>query len=172
MFPRVVREPARVPRRLQQALQGLLGGRLPWPAYVFGPAGVGKTCAALLVHDTVPEAFWADAELLAEHAYEQASWPWRFASRANLVIVDEVGCRSRSSEREYLGVKRMADQCHRLGVPVLWVSNLTPEQLRQHFDDRVFSRLCCGTVIPVEGEDQRFSGFPIKSQVPPPEPSR
>ncbi len=156
MFPRVDRDPKRVPEQLKCALRGLLRGKLPWPAYVFGPAGVGKTCAALLVHDTVPEAFWADAELLAEHAYEAESWPWRFAARAQLVIVDEVGCRSRYSEREYLAIKRMADQCHRLAIPALWVSNLSPEQLRQHFDDRVFSRICCGTVVPVKGKDQRF----------------
>jgi hypothetical protein len=40
-----------IPDELAAVLSGLLTGRLPWPLYLWGPPGTGKTCAALCLLD-------------------------------------------------------------------------------------------------------------------------
>ena len=142
----------RVPAKLRQALEGLLTGKLPWPAYIFGGTGTGKTCAALLVFDEYV-AMRCDAAELAACCWQPEHVVWRQAKVMPLVIVDEVG--TGTSDRDWLGLKKMADI--RANMPTLWLSNLSPEQLKATFDDRIFSRLCCGTVVEVTGPDQRFA---------------
>jgi len=140
-----------VPLILQRALEALLAGETPWPGYVFGRTGSGKTCAGLLVFDAY-EAVWLEARTLADRCWEDGHVLWRQAARVPLVIVDEVG--AGTTDRDWLGLKRLADL--RVNRPTLWISNLTPDALLEAFDERIYSRLCCGTVVGVVGPDQRF----------------
>lgn len=98
------------------------------------------------------QAIYIEASKLADTCYSPQDVIWRLAEdTTHLVIVDEV---ARITEREYLGMKRLADIRYR--GPTLWLSNLSPEMLRGQTDDRLYSRLCCGTVVEVVGPDQRF----------------
>jgi len=96
-----------------------------------------------------------DASELADICWvpQDESYLWRHAKEEPLVIVDEVG--ASKNDREYQALKRLADM--RVNKPILWLSNLSPQGLREAFDERLFSRLCCGTVVEVQGPDQRFS---------------
>lgn len=49
--PEIHRSLAGVPADLRSKIRGLVAGRLPWPLYIFGEAGGGKTCASLVMLD-------------------------------------------------------------------------------------------------------------------------
>jgi chromosomal replication initiation ATPase DnaA len=164
-LPHVVREPAnraeqhvpreweRIPKALRRAIAGACRGGLAWPLYVHGPAGCGKTSAGLWLHDHTPGAYTTGERLIRDCYDSEDRWRW-FGS-APLVIVDDVGLRSGDTDRAYVSLWRAAEL--RTARPVVWIANLTPEQLQRTFDDRLFSRLCCGTVVDLSGaQDQRF----------------
>ena len=139
---------------LRETIGGLLRGELPWPLLLWGAAGRGKTCAALLMVDAVPVSVYVCLDDLMEHAFDRSASIWRLTHEAMLVVVDELGTRQQDFDREYCAVKRLADlREHR---PAVWISNHGPERLRAIYDDRICSRLCCGTVVEVTGPDRRF----------------
>ena len=45
--PQVPRVRERIPAAILTGIDGALAGNCPWPLYVHGPAGCGKTCAGL-----------------------------------------------------------------------------------------------------------------------------
>lgn len=49
--PDIERSIAMVPDDLRKKLRGLILGELPWPLYIHGPSGTGKTCASLVALD-------------------------------------------------------------------------------------------------------------------------
>ena len=78
---------------------------------------------------------------------------WQLVAHYNLVVVDELGCRRQVSDWEYSVVKRVADL--REQKATVWISNHPPERIRALFDDRIASRLLCGTWFALEGHDRR-----------------
>ncbi len=138
---------------LRRMLGDLLTNKRPWPLYLHGPAGRGKTCAALTVYDAVPNALYWTLDELMDSAYLRRSWVWYYSARAPLVVVDEIGMRSNDTDREYVALKAMADL--REHKPAIWISNLSPDQLHTTYDDRIQSRLTCGTVVELTGPDRR-----------------
>ena len=130
-------------------------GELPWPLLLWGSTGSGKTCAALLMVDAVPSSVYMTLDDLAAVAFDEAAAAiWSLGRESLLVAVDELGARQQDFDREYRALKRMADlREHRSAV---WISNHSPARLREIYDDRIYSRLCCGTVVEVTGPDRRF----------------
>jgi len=131
-----------------------------WPLYLYGPTGIGKTCAALWLVDQVPTSAYLMTDKLVDEVYRQDSIVWQMAPEWLLLVVDEIGSRSKeedgySWQREKAAVKRMADI--REHLPTIWISNKPPEDVRKLYDDRIYSRLCSGTVIRMEGRDRRFA---------------
>ena len=49
--PDIKRSLAEVPADLRAKIRALVSGKLPWPLYLFGDAGTGKTCASLVMLD-------------------------------------------------------------------------------------------------------------------------
>lgn len=49
--PDIARTLSEVPDDLRAKIRGLVSGKLPWPLYLFGEAGLGKTCASLVMLD-------------------------------------------------------------------------------------------------------------------------
>lgn len=49
--PDIARSLADVPADLREKIRGLVTGKLPWPFYLWGDAGLGKTCASLVMLD-------------------------------------------------------------------------------------------------------------------------
>ena len=81
---------------------------------------------------------------------------WQKVARTPLFVLDEVGLRDRVSDFVYEQLFQMLEV--RYGVPTVIISNLTIDQIRSVFDDRIVSRLGRGTVMPVRGSDLRLEG--------------
>jgi DNA replication protein DnaC len=128
---------------------------LKWPLYLHGPAGTGKTCAVLAFADRVPYSTYWTAEETVEWILGHAESMWRNAGGAPLLIVDELGVRSTSGDLQYQAVKRLAD-LRAQGRATIWVSNHVPEAIKKLYDDRIYSRICCGTWFELAGNDRRF----------------
>lgn len=144
-----------IDRDLLALLRGLAAGEEPWPLYIYGSAGRGKSCAALWFLDQVPGSLYATPETLVRWVLTRDEEIWRRVPDYALTIVDDIGIRSSDSDLEYVAMKRMSDA--REHLPAIWVSNHPPEKIREVYDDRVHSRICCGTWFEVEGDDRRWT---------------
>lgn len=150
---RIHRDVAQVDPHVRDAIRAALRGRR-WPLFLYGPAGTGKTCVGLLLCDQYGGRYFT-IEHLADRAFHPDDCePWRSMGTAPLIVLDELGCRNRDSDREYGAVKRAADL--RGNRPLVWISNLAPGELVTTFDDRIASRVCCGARIAFTGADRRF----------------
>jgi DNA replication protein DnaC len=146
-------DPQAIDPNLQALLDQLTAGELPWPLYLYGDTGRGKSCAVIaLLNRVAYSAYLRLSGLIAE--YIDRTTIWASYRDAPLVALDEVGCHRVPCEPEYQALKQLADI--REGKPTIWISNLDPEVLCQHYDDRIYSRLCCGTWFKLEGPDRRF----------------
>lgn len=163
--------------------QGLNGSGTPWPLVLTGPAGVGKSCAALCLLDyarinrktfpgfSEPPGFpayvttseWVAAVTLARMGkYEPPGCRcpiyehelWAWWKSRPIVCLDELGTRGQVTDSMYDITKLALDQ--RESKPLIVVSNLDLDRLAEVYDDRIASRLAAGTVIHVTGEDRRL----------------
>ena len=147
--------------------EAIASGR--WPLLMVGNVGAGKTCAALALLDHVSgttqyhtAADLTDRlrratakELESEQGY--LIFPgdiWGLWRVAELVVLDELGSRETVSDWQYECVKRAIDE--REGRPAVFISNLLIEGLVRVYDDRIASRLACGTVVKFDGPDRRM----------------
>jgi DNA replication protein DnaC len=167
-----------IDRDLWATIRGLFEGKQPWPLFLHGSTGTGKTCAMLALSDHVYPLNWRaqgwpiykDAEELsidlidaqqgraftAHGAPISTSYIWNEIARSCFVILDEVGARSTVTDFRYDTVKRVLDKRH--GKALAVVSNLPLPQIAELYDDRVASRLAAGTVVCLDGPDRRLSG--------------
>lgn len=152
---------------LRKALRELAAGKLPWPLFLWGPPGVGKSCAALALLDRTGGFYWTagglaeDVVLINKGELHYPSGRrittkgfWQEVSVCELVVLDELGLRARAGDWQYDCVKRLLDA--REGLPLIGLSNLTLDQLVHCYDDRVCSRLAAGTIHHLGGEDRRL----------------
>lgn len=154
---------------VQRVLRSVVCGESPWPLFLQGPAGCGKTCAALCLLDyagglyyTVPQ-LCADLIASQQGKLEFGDWEprklwlpefWLRIAKQKLVVLDEMGARGTVTDHHYEAVERMLDERWRL--PLVCVSNLGADAVAKLYDDRVLSRLLCGTVVALEGKDRRL----------------
>lgn len=157
-----------VPAILLDAFRKLCSEAMPWPLFIWGAPGTGKTCAALWLLDRAGGMYFTagglNADLISaykgtletprEHRSISASGLWQEISNTDLVVLDELGARSVVSEHQYDAVKRVLDE--REGRPLICISNLPVESLEAIYDDRVASRLVAGTLVHLDGPDRRL----------------
>jgi len=158
---------------LRQRIRGLVLGELPWPLLIHGPAGRGKTCAALLLLDyssgwyrTVPDLadelieIAAGVRKTAGAAGEGGgltitqSTFWERIEKQPLIVLDELGAKMSVSDHHYTAVKRLLDRRER--KPLIVLSNLSPTEIATVYDDRIASRVASGTVVKLGGKDRRL----------------
>lgn len=158
---------------LQEALLSACR-RQAWPIYMFGEVGRGKSCAAACLYRDFPGwALWFEtAQIVAdvlecrsngkgfivrsngEHSWDEwESSILRKVRDAHFVCFDDVGIR-KPSEAAYEVFFNLANL--RRGKPTVFTGNLDGRSLRNVYDDRICSRLLCGTVIEVTGADRRL----------------
>lgn len=170
-LPRTPRTLAGIDPALRRIIRSLVGGELPWPLFLTGKPGTGKTCALLCLLDhaggdyhTVRglHAMLIRAEQGRLEWYDNGRggtlWPervWAGLAKAPLVVLDELGCREKVSDAHYETVKQVIDERH--GKPFAVVSNLAIGEIATVYDDRIFSRLAAGTVVELAGEDRRLA---------------
>ena len=176
-LPTVPREIGKIDDGLRAKIRELVTGKAEWPLLLHGPAGTGKTSAALCLLDLVHDGKYATAGewagwLADAMADRKVSLPWwtktgsgerqymrkaptyflDMASKADLFVIDELATRT-ISDHHYDCLKRLIDL--REGKPLIAISNLSPEELEKLYDDRVVSRLAAGTVLRLGGQDRR-----------------
>jgi DNA replication protein DnaC len=130
---------------------------------LIGDTGSGKTCAALCLLDHAGYGAYAEVGQLCEDLiaaldgrflhYSILFYPthvWNVWISANVTVLDEVGAREKVSDHHYNVVKKALDL--REGKPSVVISNLTLEAISQVYDDRVASRMSCGTVVALTGD--------------------
>lgn len=160
--PTIFRDKHYIPPAIRRALNGCVCGEKPWPLTLYGPAGCGKTCAALCLHDIAFEpAAFVDFDGLCNKVRElrrgdeeRAEFDfWQQWELLNLAIVDDLGARDRASDHVYQVCKRLLDA--RANKPLLITTNMSLAGLETVFDDRIVSRLRAGTVVALAGDDLR-----------------
>lgn len=144
-----------------------------WPIFLHGPAGTGKTCAALCLLDLVQAGDFLTyltvselAERLIDCQQERLEFPgfhadmispatfWDLIAARRLFVLDELGVRDKVSEFAYEATKRAIDARH--GKPFVAISNIGLDDIAKVYDARVMSRLAAGTVIEISGDDRRL----------------
>lgn len=168
VLPLLVRDRDQIPADLRTAINECVTGRAPWPLTILGPAGTGKTRAALCLADVTDSAYWTIGDLcrdLNRLDREVVFWEgctgsrkypvdvWRDIETRKLVIIDEIGSRQTVTDFHYETMKRVLDL--REERPAVYISNLTLADLERVYDDRIASRLAGGIVIHLNGADRR-----------------
>ncbi len=169
-WPRQDRAIDGIDQILRSAIRNLVSGQAPWPLFLHGAPGTGKTCAALCLLDHCQGEYFTVPMLCSRmnqakqggvqwsHEGRGGTWYehdlWHIVSTAGLVVLDEVGCRERVSDAHYEAVKGVIDERH--FRPLIAISNLPLADLGTFYDSRIVSRLASGTVIELGGKDQRI----------------
>lgn len=153
--PRICRCLREVDRGLLAMFSELADGRARWPLFLYGAAGRGKTCAALALCDAVPLAIHRTTEEAIDAVVQdERAWLWDKLPDYHLAVLDELGARERVTDLHYQAVKRFADLRDQL--PAVYISNLHPDQIADLYDDRIASRVLCGSWYELGGDDRRM----------------
>jgi len=159
--PGVYRSVSAIDKHVIGAMADVLDGRRPWPVYLWGPVGTGKSCAALALCDLTRGRYWS-MDVIVDQLFDGyrgtgsgATNLWGDVARPTLAVLDEIGARA-VSDTVYGAVKHFWESRVRAGNVAIYVSNLSPDGLAQAFDDRIASRLTCGTVVELAGRDRRL----------------
>jgi DNA replication protein DnaC len=141
-------------------LSKLVVGELPWPLFVYGGAGRGKSSLGLALADHVRKSLYITVsdfvDQLAGYNHQKAeTWEqfnWTKYAEPPLVVIDELGTRS-LTEVQYDSLLRLIDR--RETHPLVLISNFDIPHLITLYDQRLASRLDAGTVIEWIGPDLR-----------------
>ncbi len=159
---------------LKSLFRTLTSGESRWPLYLWGEPGRGKTCAALALCDRCVHApYWTVRELIERELNPERQLPWQVGGQRyyvhhsepqGIAVLDELGETPATgkhwTERLHSElVKAFADWriSTALGVAI-YISNLSPEQFRGHYDGRIASRVLSGTWYELRGVDRRMAG--------------
>jgi len=150
----------RVDPNLVAIMRELVNGVAPWPLLLYGSPGTGKTAAGKLLNAVVYKSVMALASDYEAVAFDLESQTWSDIKKSELVVVDEIGARTRqANEYSFQAMKTILDwredYKNRTGV---YISNLEPTALSKVYDDRIVSRLMAGTVYEIKGVDMRIKG--------------
>lgn len=174
--PSPLRDHRLVPDVLADAFRDCRFGASPWPLFVFGGAGVGKSRFGMLVRDWYGGCYCDFADLLAEYvlirrgllvADDAHFWPesgtyninegrWIQGLRTpRMFILDDIGRKSDTEAGTAVDLlTRFLDV--RDGHPTVVISNHDIPKLAEVYeDDRVISRLSAGSACEVVGPDMR-----------------
>jgi DNA replication protein DnaC len=141
-----------------EVFRSLTTAKAPWPLYLFGPAGTGKTRACLALSDYVKGSRYLTVREACDAKMSDGDEAWKgdWASNPTLVVLDELGVRLKVGDLEYSVVTEIFDCRERHGKGVaIYVSNLAPKDLAKLYDDRIASRVLSGTVFKLDGKDRR-----------------
>ena len=157
--------------KLLEVFQNLAHGKGKWPLFLHGPVGTGKTCSALALSDIVRTDWFGTVEDAIDVVMgkERRIWidgrknVWGesevHSPRTALVVLDEIGARQRVTDLEYTTVKGFTDARELdYGGVAIYISNLEPQEISKVYDDRLASRLLCGTWFKLDGKDRRMEG--------------
>lgn len=153
--PQVQREWTMVGIPLRRLLFDLASAKAPWPLYLWGSIGCGKTRAALAFCDRiVKSAYWTVDQLL--DLTRIGAWSPQEWHRPKLAVLDELGKPRAGAGKDfdYSVVSRFVDW--RESLPAIYISNHSPAAIAKTlYDTRLESRLTSGTVYELRAHDRR-----------------
>lgn len=160
ILPGIERRMDMVDPALLDVLRRLATGKERWPLFLSGPSGSGKTATALALCDFAESATYTTAEDLADRIMAgDGDAAWELIAERDLAVLDEIGERQQVGDLAYRAVKKFADiRSTEAGSVAVYISNCQPSEIQSLFDDRVASRLLCGTSFELTGDDRRFTG--------------
>lgn len=157
-------DPKQMPPLIAKAFHDCRVGIAPWPLFIYGGVGCGKSRFALLAHYFYGGKRYEFSELVGdyrlcklgdfEHEYGDVGHTSpratertfrRMLELTRILIVDDIGASGNDSAhtRETL---MLALNARVGGKPAVFISNLSPTELASMYDDRVASRMMEGTV--------------------------
>lgn len=152
-----------VDSRLRDVIRDVVNARRPWPLYLYGEVGSGKTCAALAMVDQfggwyIKLADMCDLLIAANKGHLAWSsghqWTvvdvWEIWGGAHLCVLDEVAARGAPSDFYRDTFQRCLDS--RENKPLVVVGNCDLDTLSRVIDDRCASRLAFGTLVGLKGD--------------------
>jgi DNA replication protein DnaC len=147
-----------VKQELRDVFAKLASAKLRWPLFLHGPAGSGKTMASLCLCDITLTAMYSTVDVLCDRIMAGSGVElWNSIGGKDLAVLDELGDRMHVNELHYKAVKRFCDAREGANRVAIYISNLNAKELREIYDDRIVSRVCCGTVIELGGVDRRLT---------------
>lgn len=167
-LPLLDRQPGQIDKKLREHIRACITAEAPWPMFIYGNAGAGKTCAALCLIDFAGGVYLTAASLCAmtNEVREGRLWSpygqgknlnyqefWGCVEGAPVVVLDEIGGRDKVSDHHFEQVKEVIDR--RSGKPLVVMSNHGLEKIAELYDERIASRLTEGTPFELRGEDRR-----------------
>lgn len=155
-----------IPKPAYAVLAAAAKGETPWPVYLHGPPGSGKTMAALYMLKRSYGVF-VSADHWAWSRYHESS---RYQARLErmrqvvgttsgalyypLVVVDEIGLRDTATDWQLGAFLSLLNA--RKGLPLIVTGNISPAEVVKRYDGRIADRLCtAGTVVNLAGTSQR-----------------
>ena len=125
-----------------------------------GGVGAGKTYAALCLADFADSAAYYSVvdlcDIIMQESPGEVAAMWGKIADKELVILDEIGTRMRVGDLEYGIVKRVLDiREFYAGSVGIYISNVSPDSLKDLYDSRIVSRLGAGSVFQLDGPDRR-----------------
>jgi len=146
---------------LTKVFRDLFEGRRPWPLLLTGGVGTGKTLAALALADYCRSAAYYTIDEVCDVVMGSDGNAKYCLDRAvdevKLMIIDEIGARENTGDLLYGRLKKILDRREaRASSKAIYISNLLPSELADVFDERICSRLCCGTRFELNGPDRRM----------------
>jgi len=159
----IPRVPGRIPEAYRVAIRECGRGRAPWPLLLLGTTGSGKTCAALSVSDFVlgTRVFFSEedfqnalsATMSGQMMEERPGFRtdrvltvkdiWDHWADATIAILDDFGQRRDTKGSGDLLYNAINKREHK---PLIITSNLKWTEIAARYDDRIVSRLECGTM--------------------------
>ena len=77
-------------------------------------------------------------------------------ARFQMIVLDELAERTKSTDLGYQAVKRVLDSRERFNHnAAVIISNIAPDDLEENYDGRIVSRLKAGTVFELKAKDRR-----------------
>lgn len=144
-------------------LNHAVNGRRPWPLFVVGDVGSGKTRLGLVLLDMFGGLYytrklWVERVNDAQFRRLQSKAGFTLSpgevrlewSRASLTVMDELGTTSKVTDFAREEVQLCLDA--RFGKPAVYISNMDLATIGTLYDDRVASRLSGGTILHLTGD--------------------
>lgn len=185
----IVEQPTRCREQIEpsilDAIRSCYLGETPWPLFIWGGVGRGKTCASLLLLDhhvgmyatmsglcqLVIDAQQGHLEadevrkLLLGNKPPSSRWNWRrftvaslwsYIRETKLFVLDELGYRPNVSDHHRETAKLLIDAMASKALVV--ISNKSLDDIGRMYDAPIASRLGGGTLVQATGPDRRQHG--------------
>jgi hypothetical protein len=180
------REVSLIDPKLREVFRGLVKGELPWPLFLTGKPGRGKTAAVLCLADYVQGALyirfprllksflWSsqpsgvaiERQQFNEHAEPGRQLHWKsecyneyefFRLLTRVPLLVIDDVATRSSYTDPQFDNFYEVLDDRKRKPMIIASNLSLDELGDVFDDRIKSRVARGTIFTLGGPDRRIN---------------